>query len=766
MFSVNNHSIKFDRKPTDSELAKFNNSDYWHWTDMTPSELAQVIQDGGWFRPGSNTKKDDCGYSTLIALDLDTGLTPNDSPVLDPNYGLHVNIRYQTHSSTPDSPKERLVFIFDQPITKADYVKFYEAVAKIAQVKNYDSACRNINRVFYGTHLPVQLITDTLNSTQFVKDTMNAPKLTVNLPSTNSQQQPSIGENPKNQAKRAKIKSDFLTPHEIVYTHVFDKVCNFDPLKLYCGGTLNFVHDFKPRELDAEGMVAKYQGHNPFSPTSASGTSFVIEYFENKLPVFFDRSRNFTNDYTGGAGGTFLRYWYEVSPTLKNNPYNEKLTLLDVLDYFGVTVPYQYELTFAVDYFDKNTKSVWNELTGSVYVNGQPVPPDMLCWFNRLWPFKEITKPSLVRDIVNSAARRHPYHPFIDYVENNYKNGILNPDLNWDKLPTALFNIPENAPGYHLHNKYLQVFLLGALARVYNPGIKFDTVLVLQGEQGIGKSSFFSRLFNRVEEFPFFGDSIQISDNKDNLLQLNTRVCWELAELNAKTSKKEVAEVRHFISQTESEVRRPYASNSERLKRSCVFGASVNEAEFLMDKEGNRRFMPIPASECVIITNQLANDIWRLAFHKYQELPTNRYELEEALSIPKDLREFQNQFNKDFEVYDVIIDSVSSVLSRMGDPEKVKLATVVYAITNEAVVSMSEQKRIANSLRTIGYERKKCWVDGKPEWYFVKKPVKNQAKTSVVSQNVQTQVETIQQKPEPKNDDIQPDADGTIFEGF
>ena len=132
--------------------------------------------------------------------------------------------------------------------------------------------------------------------------------------------------------------------------------------------------------------------------------------------------------------------------------------------------------------------------------------------------------------------------------------------------------------------------LVAAVARIYEPGIKFDHIIVLNGKQGIGKSTLFSRLGGR-----WFSDSLTISDMRDKSAAEKLQGYWilELGEL-AGIRKMEVEVVKSFISRTDDKFRQSYGVNVESHPRQCIIVGTTNSTGgFLRDITGNRRFWPV-----------------------------------------------------------------------------------------------------------------------------------------------------------------------------
>lgn len=132
--------------------------------------------------------------------------------------------------------------------------------------------------------------------------------------------------------------------------------------------------------------------------------------------------------------------------------------------------------------------------------------------------------------------------------------------------------------------------LVAAVARIYRPGTKFDSILVLNGAQGIGKSTLFAKLGGR-----WYSDSLLISDMKDKTAPEKLQGYWilELGEL-AGIKKVDVETVKSFITRTDDKYRQSYGVSVESHPRSCIIVGSTNsDGGFLRDITGNRRFWPV-----------------------------------------------------------------------------------------------------------------------------------------------------------------------------
>lgn len=129
--------------------------------------------------------------------------------------------------------------------------------------------------------------------------------------------------------------------------------------------------------------------------------------------------------------------------------------------------------------------------------------------------------------------------------------------------------------------------LCAAVARALNPGVKYDTMPILVGVQGIGKSTFLRLLGGE-----WFNDSMNSFEGKEACLMIQGSWLIELQELNGLNKAEENA-VKQFLSKTDDIYREPYGKRTGRYPRRCVFFGTTNDDEFLRDKTGSRRFLPI-----------------------------------------------------------------------------------------------------------------------------------------------------------------------------
>ena len=129
--------------------------------------------------------------------------------------------------------------------------------------------------------------------------------------------------------------------------------------------------------------------------------------------------------------------------------------------------------------------------------------------------------------------------------------------------------------------------LCAAVARAMTPGVKYDTMPILVGTQGIGKSTLL-----RYLGADWFNDSLNTFEGKEACEMIQGSWIVELQELNGLNRSEENA-VKQFLSKTDDIYREPYGRRTRRYPRRCVFFGTTNDDEFLRDHTGARRFLPI-----------------------------------------------------------------------------------------------------------------------------------------------------------------------------
>jgi putative DNA primase/helicase len=191
--------------------------------------------------------------------------------------------------------------------------------------------------------------------------------------------------------------------------------------------------------------------------------------------------------------------------------------------------------------------------------------------------------PAKTKDALLAVASERAYHPVREYLESLPEwDGVQRVDM----LLSDYLGAEDSA----YTRAVIRKTLTAAVARIYQPGAKFDSVLILNGPQGIGKSTFFAKLAGA-----WFSDSLTLTDMRDKSGPEKLQGYWilELGEL-AGMKKTDVETVKSFLSRVDDKYRASYGLNVESHPRQCVIVGSTNtESGFLRDITGNRRFWPV-----------------------------------------------------------------------------------------------------------------------------------------------------------------------------
>jgi len=226
----------------------------------------------------------------------------------------------------------------------------------------------------------------------------------------------------------------------------------------------------------------------------------------------------------------------------------------------------------------------------------------------------EINNASKVDDALRVIADKNAFHPIKQYVEA----------IKWDgteRVEELLIDF-FGAEDSEYVRQVMRKTLVGAIARVYNPGCKFDTMPVLIGKQGTYKSTFWKKLggewFSESFSFHLIG-----SGNK----AVEQIVGYWIVEIGEMTGMKKAEQegVKQFLARTKDDVRMAYAKNVATYLRQNIFVGSTNNDEFLTDDSGNRRYWPVklgqsePMKHVWFDLDSIVGQIWAEAKYYYDQ---------------------------------------------------------------------------------------------------------------------------------------------------
>ena len=237
-----------------------------------------------------------------------------------------------------------------------------------------------------------------------------------------------------------------------------------------------------------------------------------------------------------------------------------------------------------------------------------------------------------IQSVLETVAHENAYNPVTEYFKNELPV--------WDGKPHAENLLPDylGAVKNELNTSIMKLWMLEAINRAFRPGCKADYMLILIGEQGLGKTFFSSRLAIMPE---WFTDNFNTIQGDAAFEKLRGNWILEFGELLAIKSAQTTEAIKAFITSTDDRYRKKYGKITESHPRRCVFIGTTNSRQFLVDKSGNRRFMPIqvgivkPKKNMFTNTDELDHEIhqaWAEMYHIYNtEHP--------ALILPEELNE-------------------------------------------------------------------------------------------------------------------------------
>jgi predicted P-loop ATPase len=242
-------------------------------------------------------------------------------------------------------------------------------------------------------------------------------------------------------------------------------------------------------------------------------------------------------------------------------------------------------------------------------------------------------------------------------------------------------------------------WMISAVARALSPGCKADSCLVLEGDQGSGKSS----VLRELASPSFFGDALPDISNKDSKQFLRGKWIIELSEL-ATLNRSSFEAIKAFISRQVEQYRPSYGRKDITEPRRCVFAGTTNRDDYLRDATGNRRFWPVRTGSINLEGIRRDRDqLWAEAVHAYQSGEPWWLDAEFA-----ELAAIEQSERGEDDPWMVLI------VEFCAGKEAVSCKTILteaLGFLNERM-GQRETKRVAGILRTLGYRREGQFTSG------------------------------------------------------
>lgn len=231
---------------------------------------------------------------------------------------------------------------------------------------------------------------------------------------------------------------------------------------------------------------------------------------------------------------------------------------------------------------------------------------EIAAWLGHPHNYGLSVKSGMALEAVEVLATRRQFHPVRDYLDRLQWDGIERlPHLMWMVFGAAR-NEYTAAVGKNL--------MISAVARVRQPGCKVDTMVILEGDQGAGKSSAVRALAGPE----WFSEMLESPQHKDFYQNLQGRWIIEIPELQA-FNKADRNKIKAAISAQEDTYRPSYGRYARQFKRQCIFVGTTNDDAYLKDETGARRFLPVRCGTIDLeVLHELRDQLWAEADARFK----------------------------------------------------------------------------------------------------------------------------------------------------
>lgn len=305
-----------------------------------------------------------------------------------------------------------------------------------------------------------------------------------------------------------------------------------------------------------------------------------------------------------------------------------------------------------------------------------------------------------VQDALETLCRSHAFDPLLDHLASLKWDGVRRID-SW--LSTYLGAAPTD-----FNHHAGRLVLIAAVRRARQPGTKFDQILVLEGKEGLGKSSAIAIL---AGESYYTDATILNLDDRGQMEKIEGVWLYELSDLSG-IKRAEVEHVKAFASRSEDKARPAYGRNPETRKRRCIFIGTTNRDDYLISDTGNRRFWPVK-------TGRVDLDALR---RDRDQLWAEAAELEArgaSIVLPERLWGHAAQEQEQRRATDPWLELIHNHVEQRGVTDTTILEVLSGALQITADrVNFREEQRARTILRQLGFHRKQKREGGKHVWKY------------------------------------------------
>lgn len=684
------HDFTIDLATANSRLSKKWRNRHWQWSELldrcketrrtheTAAEYARMSRDeqanikdvGGFvggYLSGGTRKTTNVLSRSVATLDIDHGsLTVWEDFTMSFSCAAML---YSTHKHSEKTPRYRLCLPLSRPVTPAEYEPVCRKIASVLGMDLFDDTTYELPRLFYWP--------STSKDADYVFEYQDGPAINVDEILASYVDYRDVSAWPMSSREGDVIAHEMKKAGDPTEKPgIIGAFCRTysieDVIEKFLGDhyeATGFDGRYTYKHGSVAGGLVCYEGKFAFShhETDPASKQLCNAFDLCRIHLFGDRDEgNRATDITRKPSYTAMQEFASKDGSVKMTLSRERRMAASD-DFADVELPEDYS-----DEWEKQLETtkhgavqstisniltilenhpafaghITHDLFSGVnaVVGGLPWNKDAKQWKDaddanlRLWLERHygITGKEKVADALTAVLTRHSYHPIRDYLSG----------LTWDGTPRLERLVIDyiGADDNELTRTMTRKHFTAAVARVFEPGCKYDYCLVLTGPEGAGKSTLFSKMGGQ-----WFNDSITTTEGKEGMEQLRRAWIIEMGEL-AGIKRSEVENVKAFLSKKVDIYRAAYGRHTTDYPRQCVFCGTTNEALFLKGDTGNRRFWVIRIEPHLrkhrkwqTALDRDRDQLWAEAVHYYRE--------GEKLYLDEDMealaRKRQQEFNDD-----------------------------------------------------------------------------------------------------------------------
>ncbi len=589
---------------------------------------------GGYLRNGKRSPKN-VVHRQLLTLDIDFAHLDfwSDFTLQFENAA----IIHGTHKHCKTDPRYRLLMPLDREVTPDEYVAIARAVAGTMDVEVFDNTTFETNRLMFWPSTPKDV--------DYYMQTQDGPWLCADdildsyidwtdtsLWPTSGQMLRELGANAKKQAdprEKSGIVGAFCrtfsitealekflteeyiaTDHEDRYTYtqgstaggliVYEDTFAFshhgtDPCSGKTSNAFDLVRLHKFGHLDNENQV---QGQKPKS--FAAMEEFARKDKEVKKTLAAETMESVRYDFAEVLDGEYEEELESVEGDQDNNDWMAELDPDNRGNYISsstnISLIFKHDPrlkeAFKQNLFD-NKRYIFRTLPWRGIKKPEPIKNvDYSGIRNYIETIYGITGVQKIDDALALEFEKHSFHPIKDYLTGLKWDG----NERIDYLLIDYFGAVDNI----YTREAIRKSLVGAVARIFNPGVKFDMVLTIIGPQGCNKSTFIDKLGK-----DWYSDSFTTVHGKEAFEQLQGAWIIEIAEMSG-FRKSDNEAVKLYVSKRVDTFRPAYGRSPEDFPRQNIFIGTSNTRQLFTDPTGGRRFNPVD-----VVVDDIIKSVWR-----------------------------------------------------------------------------------------------------------------------------------------------------------